>query len=81
MFDADDLYNMGQKMMENIRQEAMIGTVDSLIMAAEERDLQAVTVDELKYTRSVLAGEEDLTLAEKIGDDTAMRMFDALYAN
>lgn len=77
--NPEDLIEMGQRMMEDIRDEAVITTIDGLIMAAEANPKKLITLDELRYTRQVLLGEEDKDLESSVRDRQALELFDELY--
>lgn len=79
--DPDKMFEYGQKMLEDIRQETILGTLDGLLEACRVNDKDHITVDELRYTRNVITGEKDDDLTAKVTDAQVQALLDHLHNN
>jgi len=77
--DPQKIYEIGQAMMDKIRDEAVISTLDGLIVAAEGSPKHVITLDELKYTRSIIKGETDQDLQSAVRDQQVQELLDEMH--
>lgn len=68
-----------QDQIEQAREEAIVDTLDGLILAAHQNDKDHVTIDELEFTRNIITDTEDAGLSQRVTDSQVQALLNELY--